>query len=60
MKKWTFEVDCPEHGRSGALPVIDGKIVPYQEWPADVEQRPRICVKCVAASMVQPIRRSAA
>jgi len=58
MKNPRLYVECAKHGHHWALPVIEGALRPHTEWPADVESLPRICAKCVAESMAQPVRRS--
>jgi hypothetical protein len=57
LKKLT--VQCEKHGETWALPVVDGKILPRDEWPADVEVRPRICAKCLVEHMYSPVCRAA-
>jgi len=53
-------IDCEKHGQSQrALPVINGAILPWTEWPKDVEKHPRVCCQCLAAAMVSPIRKCA-
>ena len=53
-------IDCEKHGQSQrALPVINGAILPWTEWPKDVEKHPRVCCLCLAAAMVSPIRKCA-
>jgi hypothetical protein len=55
--KPTLEIDCEKHGRQLAIPLIDGRLSPHDEWPKNVESFPRVCVRCVAEHMVSPIRR---
>jgi hypothetical protein len=52
-------IDCEKHGQNQrALPVINGVVgTPWTEWPKDVEKHRRVCVQCLAASMVNPIRK---
>lgn len=56
--------DCPKHGpHVRALPVVDGALRPHREWPKDITDESkyrRVCMKCIAEAMVQPIRRRAA
>lgn len=52
--------DCEKHGQAQrALPVIKGVVRPWTEWPKDVAKYPRVCIKCLAEAMVQPIRKCA-
>lgn len=54
-----LEIDCPKHGVTMALPVINGEIHPHEKWPADVEKYRRVCSRCLAEAMVSPVRRAA-
>lgn len=50
-------IDCDKHGQNQkALPIIDGTVPHWTEWPKNVQDYPRVCVKCLAAAMVNPIR----
>ncbi len=53
-------VDCEKHGSNHrAIPVINGVIEPYAQWPEDVEdvtKYERVCTKCLAESMIPPRR----
>lgn len=50
--------DCEKHGKNQrALPVIDGVVRPWTDWPKNVLEYPRVCAKCLAAAMVNPIRK---
>ena len=62
MKPERLTTDCPKHGRTHALLVINGVVQP---GTADLRWweklfAPRVCMKCLAEAMVQPIRRRAA
>jgi hypothetical protein len=40
--------DCEKHGRTFALPLVEGCIEGYENWPPDVQNEtryPRICAK---------------
>ncbi len=56
----TLTTNCEKHGQAEkALPIIEGAIRPAGEWPKDVAEHPRVCVKCLAEAMVNPIRKCA-
>lgn len=63
MTKPRLEIDCPEHGLTFALPIVNEAFLQHTEWPTDaatLEALPRFCAKCLAERMVNPIRRCAA
>ena len=54
-------VVCAKHGEQRGLPMVREGLRPYEDWPDDVADEtkyPRVCVKCLAESMVSPVRRS--
>lgn len=51
-----METECDKHGWTRALPVIDGTVRPGEQSGTATTY---VCVKCLAESMVNPIRRAA-
>lgn len=50
------EIECNKHGNTWALPVVGGEVkIVTHEGEADNY----ICSRCLAESMVSPIRRAA-
>jgi hypothetical protein len=62
MNRPRLEVDCAKHGKTRALPLIEGRVAGHEKWPEnqqELESYPRICARCLVEAMVSPVRRAA-